>query len=123
MNLTKKIGIWISGASAGFFASMLVAYAETKNSMLENPLNSAFSTVPDFISGVLKVVVMIALPIITIFIVFAGFQFLSAQGNSGKLEKAKENFKWVIIGALLIMGAWVLATLIAGTVTQLVGKV
>ena len=81
MNLTKKIGIWISGASAGFFASMLVAYAETKNSMLENPLNSAFSTVPDFISGVLKVVVMIALPIITIFIVFAGFQFLSAQGN------------------------------------------
>lgn len=123
MNIARKIGLWFSCASAGFFAFVATAYAAASDVKLENPLNSDFSTVPDFISGVLKVVVMIALPIITIFIVFAGFKFLSAQGKPGDLDKAKENFKWVIIGALLIMGAWVLATLIAGTVTQLVGKV
>ena len=122
MNITRKIGLWISGASAGFFASVIVAHAVANDGKFENILNPDFSTVPDFIAGVLRVVVMIALPIITIFIVFAGFQFLSAQGNSGKLETAKKNFMWVIIGTLLIMGAWVLATLIAGTVIQLVGK-
>ena len=123
MNIAKKIGLWFSCASAGFLAIMATAYAATNDARLENPLNSAFSTVPDFISGVLRVVVMIALPIITIFIVFAGFKFLAARGNSSKLDEAKKNFMWVIVGALLIMGAWVLATLIAGTVTQLVGKV
>jgi len=45
-----------------------------------------------------------------------------ARGNSSKLDEAKKNFVYVIIGALLILGAWVIATLIGGTVTQLVGN-
>ena len=89
---------------------------------LENPLNSSFSTIPAFIAGALKVLVMVALPIITLFLVISGFMFVLARGNSSKLEEAKKNFVYVIIGALLILGAWVIATLIGGTVTQLVGN-
>lgn len=89
---------------------------------LENPLNSNFSTIPTFIAGALKVLVIVALPIITLFLVVAGFMFVMARGNSSKLEDAKKNFVYVIIGALLILGAWVIATLIGGTVTQLVGN-
>ena len=87
-----------------------------------NPLNSNFSTIPAFIAGALKVLVMVALPIITLFLVISGFMFVLARGNSSKLEEAKKNFVYVIIGALLILGAWVIATLIGGTVTQLVGN-
>lgn len=122
MSVFRKIGFWLSCVPAAFFSSFAAVHAASSDAILENPLNRAFSTVPDFISGVLQVVVMISLPIITIFIVIAGFKFISAQGKPTDLDKAKENFKWVIVGALLIMGAWVLATLIAGTVTQLVGK-
>lgn len=86
---------------------------------LDSPLNPAFSTIPGFIAGALKALVMIALPILTLFIVYSGFLFISAQGNESKLSEAKQNFKYVIIGALLILGAWVIATLIAGTVSQL----
>lgn len=89
---------------------------------LTNPLNPQFSTIPGFIAGVLKVVVEVSLPIITIFIVYAGFKFVAARGNPGKLDEAKQNFVWVIFGALLILGAWVIATLIGGTVSQLVGQ-
>ena len=64
---------------------------------------------------------MIALPILTLFIVYSGFKFISAQGNSSKLEEAKKNFMYVIIGSLLILGAWVVATLVGGTVNQLTG--
>ena len=98
------------------FGSFTIAHAD-----LENPLNSNFSTIPAFIAGALKVLVIVALPIITLFIVVAGFMFVLARGNSSKLEDAKKNFVYVIIGALLILGAWVIATLIGGTVTQLVG--
>lgn len=122
MNTVRKIGLWLSCAPALFFASAAVAHAaDCAKGALCNPLNTQFSTIPTFIAGVLKVVVMIALPIIVLFFVVAGFQFIAAQGNPGKLDEARKNFMWVVVGALLIMGAWVLATLIAGTVSQLVG--
>lgn len=97
-------------------AIALPAFAQTK---LENPLK-----VPDlnkFVEGVLRAIVIIALPVITVFIVYAGFKYISARGNPGEITKAHENFKWVVIGAALILGAWVLATLIGGTVSQLLG--
>ena len=106
-----------TGAAVAFVAT--VAHAQQTG--LENPLNKSFSTIPAFLAGALKVLVIVALPLITLFIVIAGFMFIKARGNSGELTKAKENFVYVIIGALLILGAWLIATLIGGTVSQLVG--
>lgn len=82
-----------------------------------NPLK--FDTISEFVAGALKVMVMIALPIVALFLVISGFKFISAQGNPGKLGEAKMNFVYVVLGALLILGAWVLANLIGGTVDQL----
>ena len=86
-------------------------------SSLQNPLQ--FNGITEFIAGALKVMVMVALPIISLFIVYSGFMFVSAQGNTEKLAAARNNFFYVVIGAILILGAWVIATLIGGTVTQL----
>lgn len=102
-----------------FFLFVSIAHAATG---LENPLNSNFSSIPTFIAGALKVLVIVALPIITLFIVISGFMFVFARGNEQKLTDAKKNFVYVIIGAILILGAWVIATLIGGTVSQLVGN-
>lgn len=86
---------------------------------LENPLN--FKNIQEFVEGVLRATVMIALPIITIFIVYAGFLFIKARGNSSDLSEAKKNFQYVILGTIMILSAWVLATLIGSTVTQILG--
>ena len=86
--------------------------------MLQNPL--AFTSITSFVAGSLRIIVLIALPVIGFFIVLAGFQFITAQGKSEKLASAKQNFMYVIIGAGLILGAWALATLIGATVSQLV---
>ena len=103
------------------FAPLIAQAEPCTKGFLCDPLKAEFSSIPLFIAGALKVVVMIALPIIVLFFVIAGFKFISAQGNPGKLDEARKNFMWVVIGALLIMGAWVLATLIAETVSQLLG--
>lgn len=102
-----------------FFLTASVALAQTQAGYLGNPLNPDYSTIPNFIAGALKVMVMVALPIISFFIVYAGFLFVSARGNEEQLSTAKRNFMYVIIGSVLILGAWVIATLIGGTVTQL----
>ena len=114
---TQRIFFFIAFSAVALVAS--VAHAEGG---LNNPLNSNFSSVPAFIAGALKALALIALPIITLFLVISGFLFVTAQGNEQKLQKAKLNFFYVIIGALLILGAWIIATLIAGTVNQVAGS-
>lgn len=94
------------------------AFAQSSGQLL-NPLSSEFNSIPNFIAGFLRVIVMVALPIISLFIVYSGFLFVKAQGNEEGLQTAKRNFLYVIIGSILILGAWVIATLIGGTVTQL----
>ncbi len=108
--------------SAASLAFVFFAQGVTAQTRLENPLDSSFSDIPSFIAGALKVLVMVALPLIALFIVVAGFMFIKARGNPSDLTKAKDNFLYVIIGALLILGAWVIATLISGTVSQLLGR-
>lgn len=101
-----------------FFAMFALVHAQAQQgTQLQNPLK--FNDISGFVAGALRVLVMVALPIITLFVVYSGFLFVTAQGNPGKLGEAKRNFLWVIIGALLIMGAWIIATLIGGTVSQL----
>jgi len=100
-------------------AALLAAdIAAAQNQQLQNPLT--INDISGFISLVLKVMVMVALPIISFFIVYSGFLFISAQGNPEKISQAKNNLIYVVIGAILILGAWVISTLIGGTVTQLV---
>lgn len=100
-------------------ATLFVAeIASAQNQQLQNPLS--IGGIADFVALVLKVMVMVALPIISLFIVYSGFLFISAQGNEERLGKAKTNLLYVLIGSILILGAWVIATLIGGTVTQLV---
>ncbi len=96
------------------------AHAQTQTTgVINSPLNRAFSTIPDLIAGFLKALVMVALPIISLFIVYTGFLFVKARGNSKELATAKMNFFYVMIGAVLILGAWLIANLLGSTVSQL----
>ncbi len=95
--------------------------AEAGTGALANPLNPAVSTISTFIEGALKAMVMVALPILTVFIVFSGFRFILAQGNQEALKKAQTNFKFVIIGTVLVLGAWTISSILVSTVTQVIG--
>jgi hypothetical protein len=121
MNILNRISLrlYATIATVVFFLCAIVVPVYAADTPLSNPLR--FSTIAEFIAGALKVLVIVALPIIVLFLVIAGFKFIAAQGNESKLSEAKKNFVYVIIGAGLILGAWVIATLIAGTVSQLTG--
>ena len=82
-----------------------------------NPLD--FETLADFLNALLNVIIIIGIPVVTLAIIFAGFLFITAQGNETKVSTAKKIFFWVVIGALLILGAKALAVAIQGTVDDL----
>jgi|SRR5665213_2195814 len=113
----KKLRIFVSaGCVAAVFLPVLV-FAQTT---FQNPAKDA--TFQAFIGDFLKAIVQISLPILTLFIVYAGFKFVFARGKPERITEAKKNFLYVILGAILILGAWVLATLIASTATQVLGS-
>ena len=93
------------------------AHAITTKPFLRNPLKA--DNIPDLIRDIAIFARNVGLPIAIIFIVYAGFLFVSAKGNEKKLESAKETFKWAIIGAALIAGASFLAQAIVNFVEGL----
>jgi type IV secretory pathway VirB2 component (pilin) len=86
---------------------------------LMNPLG--YSSITEFLKRLLQLVAEIGFPIIVLFIVYIGFQYVFAQGNPDKLKKVHQNFLWAVVGALIILGAQALSLAIEATVTQLQG--
>lgn len=85
---------------------------------LDNP-TPGITTLYDFVKEILTIIVKIGIPIATIFIIWSGFLFLTAQGDEAQLKKAKHSFVWACVGTAVLLGAWLLATAIKGTVDQL----
>lgn len=88
-----------------------------RGATIENPIKA--DSFPEFIRNILEIVVQIGAPIIVLGVIFSGFLFVRAQGNSDKLKIAKEAFLYTLIGAAIVLGAFVITEAIQGTVDQL----
>lgn len=84
---------------------------------VQNPLN--VNSLCGFLKKVLEAVITIAIPIAVVFIIWAGFKFVLAQGNSTELKKARSNFLYTVIGIAVFLGAWLLVQVIALTLKEL----
>jgi len=67
------------------------------------------------LEGALK----IGIPIVALAIVYCGFLFVFARGNSEKLTKARDALLYTVIGAAILLGAWAIAKMISATVLAL----
>lgn len=99
------------------FFSALPTLALAAIEPLENPTN--VPSLYDFIKELLTIVVKVGIPVATVFIIWSGFLFLTAQGDEAQLKKAKTSFVWACVGTAVLLGAWLLATAIKSTVDQL----
>jgi hypothetical protein len=79
-------------------------------------------TIPQFVSDVLAFVVRIGTVVVILMLVYIGFLFVTARGEPGKISEAREAFMWTIVGALILLGAQVIASGIQATVANLSGS-
>ena len=88
---------------------------------LENPLgDNNIGSLQDFVIKAIDMIFKILLPIAAMFIIYAGFEMVMASGNEEKLKTAKQQLLYTLLGVLIILGAWVIANAIAGTVDSIV---
>jgi|SRR3989338_3756340 len=91
-----------------YFSIITLGWAEPVFAKIENPLNA--DNFGQIIENLAQAITTIGIPLAVIFIIYSGFLFVTARGNDKKLEEAKKTFYWAIVGTILIIGAWALAS-------------
>lgn len=78
----------------------------------------------DTIQGLIETIVNdILMPIggvvAVVMIMHAGFLFVTARGEPGQITKAKDALLYAVIGAAILLGAWIISEVISKTITEL----
>lgn len=82
---------------------------------LENPIGS--DNIKEFIIKIIDVLLIFAVPIIILFIMYAGFLFTTARGDTTKITEARTALLWAVVGGVIILGAKLIIEVIEGTIT------
>ncbi len=87
---------------------------------LPNPLGGTVNSLGDFVTVILNNIVLpIGSVIIVFMIIYSGFLFVTARGDTGQIDDAKHIFKYVVIGSAILLGSVAIAAAINGTLCQL----
>lgn len=89
----------------------------TGRGVISNPIN--VDSLAEFVNKILDIVVQVGLPILVISVVYVGFLFVSARGSEDGLKRAKSALLTVVIGAAIVLGAFVISSAIQSTITSL----
>ena len=71
-----------------------------------------YNTPTDFINAIASFLLTIAMPLVTVAIIWAGIQFFFAQGNEAKISRAKNTLKWAVLGLAVVIGAYAIVATI-----------
>jgi hypothetical protein len=92
---------------------------QTSFARLQNPI--AYDNIPDVIRQLITIVFIIGVPLVALAIIYAGFLLVTAGGDQNKLTKGKQALLAGVLGGAILLGAWVIAEAIQGTVDQIRG--
>lgn len=89
----------------------------------DRPETCGFSEVYALIKTIIDFLLLdILSPVAIIAILFAGFKYVSAQGNPGEIKKAHDIFYYVVIGMVVAFAAWLIVNTILTTLTGVPGS-
>ncbi len=81
---------------------------------LVNPLK--VKTIDDFLFKLIDVILVFATPIIILFIMYAGYLFVTAAGNAEQISSARTALLWSVVGGVIVLGAKLISDVIKGTI-------
>ena len=101
------------------FAGRDAGQAANRADGLTNPINA--DSIPELLRFIIidLLINRVAPVVVTVALVYSGFLFVQAQGNPSKLQKAKAALLWTIVGAVLLIGASVIFSIVTSTVAEL----
>ena len=86
---------------------------------LDNPIK--VNNFSELVSKVISTAVLVIMPFVVVYFIYAGFLFVKAQGKPEDIAEAKTAMTYSIIGAFILLGAQAFAQIIGSTVTNITG--
>jgi len=111
-NKIKKISL-----TSLFFLPLLISAQNIKNPL--GSTNSLFGFLNKIIDALLQLGAVVA----AVAVIYAGFMFVTAQGDEGKIKTAKATLLYTVIGLAILLGARVIASVIENTIRSVGGSI
>ena len=111
--------VWAqSGSGAGAGGGSGSGSGGGSGSGAPNTLNNYLQnqTLMGLLESILEVIMIFAVPIVVFFIIYAGFQYVTARGDVGKVSNAHRALLYAVIGGVIILAAQVLIAVIGNTI-------
>ncbi|XKT75112.1 MAG: hypothetical protein ACJKSS_03045 [Patescibacteria group bacterium UBA2103] len=81
---------------------------------LQNPLKA--DSLEEFLTDILEFIVRLGTLVVIVMIVVVGFMFVNARGNPEAIKTARAALLWTLVGAVILIGAQIIAEAIKATV-------
>jgi len=117
---TQSLGTGVNGTQS--LGTGTVNPSSGQNITLVNPLKGVDCTRANgdclmaFLNDILQYVIRIGAIAVILMLVYVGFLFVVARGNSEKLVEARKALLWTVVGALILLGAEAISYSIQATV-------
>lgn len=83
---------------------------------LQNPLR--MDSLEELLIAILNLIMVLMVPVMVFFIIFAGFKYVTARGNPNTIGEATKALTYAVIGAVIILGAVAISQMIKSTVDE-----
>ena len=114
------LATWLLSASSAFAADVLPVETGPSVDFTLGSLLKITGGIAGLVKAIIDNIVMpLGVSVAALAIIYSGFLYIKAQGNPGEIGKAHEALKWTLVGTAVLLGAWVIAQLIGGTIEQL----
>lgn len=117
--LANLIVVSLFAILIGFSGSVLADSDSNSSgsSGFTNPIKA--DSLDSLLTDLLKVITTIGAVVVVIFLILAGFKYVTARGNEKAVQDATKMLTWTVIGAMVLLGAQVISTAIQGTINEL----
>lgn len=85
--------------------------------LIKNPFGDKTTTLSQVILNVVSIVRILLIMMAVLYLIYAGFMFVTARGEPGKIKKARNALLWGFVGIALILAAQVIVTTLQNTVS------
>lgn len=119
MKIFKKISIQLLLISLLIIPVFIHADTTQVSIDIKNPFNGG-NDLMSLITAILnKIVMPIAAVAVVIWIIWAGFSYVIAQGKPEAIKKAHQRLLWSLVGAGILLGAAAISAVVQSTVGAL----
>ena len=85
---------------------------------ISNPLAGKVNSVSDLVKNFVEILSYLAVIAAVVLIIWVGFQYIMARGDSKKIGELKEWLLWIVVGLAIVIGARLIVDVVISTLAS-----